>query len=67
VLEHLGPPIEIWWRDLGHVTLNEELNAAIARGVTDELGGADLAHLTSQRDDVLLALLQLKADADRLP
>lgn len=67
VLEHLGPPIESWWRDLGHVTLNEQLNAAIARGVTDELGGADLAHLTSQRDDVLLALLQLKADADRLP
>jgi carnitine 3-dehydrogenase len=67
VLEHLGPPIESWWRDLGHVTLNEELNAAISRGVTEELGSADLARLTSQRDDVLLAILQLKADADRLP
>jgi carnitine 3-dehydrogenase len=67
VLEHLGPPIESWWRDLGHVTLSEELNAAISRGVTEELGSADLARLTSQRDDVLLALLQLKADADRLP
>jgi len=66
MLEHLGPPIEIWWRDLGHVTLTEELNRAIARGVTEELGDTDLAHLTSQRDDVLLALLQLKADADRL-
>ena len=61
VLEHLGPPFESWWRDLGNVTLNEELNRAIARGVTEELGGADLAHLTSQRDDVLLALLQLKS------
>ena len=67
VLEHLGPPIESWSRDLGHVTLNEELNAAISRGVTEELGSADLARLTSQRDDVLLAILQLKADADRLP
>jgi 3-hydroxyacyl-CoA dehydrogenase len=67
VLEHLGPPVESWWRDLGHVTLNEELNAAIARGVTEELGGADLARLTRQRDDLLLALLQLKADADQLP
>jgi carnitine 3-dehydrogenase len=66
VLEHLGPPMESWWRDLGDVTLNEELNAAIARGVTEELGGADLAHLARQRDDLLLALLQLKADADRL-
>jgi len=62
----LGPPVESWWRDLGNVTLNEELTAAITRGVTEELGGADLADLTSQRDDVLLALLQLKADADRL-
>jgi carnitine 3-dehydrogenase len=67
VLEHLGPPVESWWLDLGNVALNEELSAAIARGVTEELGGADLAHLTSQRDDVLLALLQLKAGADRLP
>jgi carnitine 3-dehydrogenase len=66
VLEHFGPPLESWWRDLGDVTLNEELNAAIARGVTEELGGADLAHLARQRDDLLLALLQLKADADRL-
>jgi carnitine 3-dehydrogenase len=61
VLEHLGPPLESWWRDLGNVTLNEELNDTIALGVTDELGAADLAHLTSQRDDMLLALLRLKA------
>jgi hypothetical protein len=46
---------------LGNVTLNEDLNGAIARGVTEELGAADLAHLTSQRDDMLLALLRLKA------
>jgi carnitine 3-dehydrogenase len=61
VLEHLGPPLESWWRELGNVTLNENLNEAIARGVTEELGAADLAHLTSQRDDMLLALLRLKA------
>src|SRR5260221_1855771 len=65
VLEHLWPPMASWWRELGDVTLNEELNAAIARGVTEELGGADLAHVTRQRDDLLLDLLQLKADADR--
>jgi carnitine 3-dehydrogenase len=66
VLEHLGPPMESWWRDLGDVTLNEELNRAIVRGVTEELGGADLAQFTSERDDTLVALLRLKADADRL-
>jgi 3-hydroxyacyl-CoA dehydrogenase len=65
VLEHLGPPLESWWRDLGHITLNEALNRAVARGVIEELHGADLPHLASRRDDMLLALLQLKADADR--
>jgi 3-hydroxyacyl-CoA dehydrogenase len=61
VLEHLGPPVESWWRELGNVTLNEDLKGAIARGVTEELGAADLAYLTGQRDDMLLALLRLKA------
>jgi 3-hydroxyacyl-CoA dehydrogenase len=61
VLEHLGPPVESWWRDLGNVALNEELNEAIARGVAEELGGADIAGLARRRDDALLALLQLKA------
>ena len=61
VLEHLGTPLESWWRELGNITLNEDLNEAIARGVAEELGAADLAHLTSQRDDLLLALLRLKA------
>jgi carnitine 3-dehydrogenase len=59
--------MESWWRDLGDVTLNDELDGAIARGVTEELGGADLAHLTRQRDGVWLALLQLKAVADLRP
>jgi 3-hydroxyacyl-CoA dehydrogenase len=67
VLEHLGPPMESWWHDLGNPTLSEELNEAVARGVAEELRGADFAHLANHRDDLLLALLQLKADADRLP
>jgi carnitine 3-dehydrogenase len=61
VLEHLGPPLESWWRDLGSVTLNEEVRAAIARGIADELGGADFGQLADRRDHLLLALLQLKA------
>jgi carnitine 3-dehydrogenase len=66
-LEHLGPSIESLWRDLGDVTLNEEPNAAIVRGVTEQLGAVDLACLTSQRDELLLALLQLKANEDQRP
>jgi 3-hydroxyacyl-CoA dehydrogenase len=66
VLEHLGPPIESWWRDLGDVTLNHELIGMITQGVTEELGGAAVCHVTNQRDDSLSALLQLKT-ANPLP
>jgi hypothetical protein len=62
----LGPPMESWWGKFCKVTLSQELNGAIAQGITEELGAVDLAHLTSERDDALLALLQLKAGADRL-
>jgi carnitine 3-dehydrogenase len=65
VLDHLGPPMESSWRDLGNVTLNEELDGAVARGVAEELCSADFAHLANHRDDLLLALLRLKADAGR--
>jgi carnitine 3-dehydrogenase len=61
VLEHLGPPLESWWAELGNVTLNEDLKTAISRGVAEELSDADLGDLNHHRDDLLLALLQLKA------
>jgi 3-hydroxyacyl-CoA dehydrogenase len=67
LLEHLGPPIETWWRDLGDVTLNPELNERFAQGVREELGETELAALTAQRDDILLTLLNLKSQANQLP
>ena len=61
VLEHLGPPTEAWWRDLGQVTLTPELNAKLVSGVDDELAGIDPAELVARRDAVLTALLAAKA------
>ena len=61
VLEHLGPPTEAWWRDLGRVTLTPELNATLVSGVDDELAGVDPAELVARRDAVLTALLAAKA------
>jgi len=61
VLEHLGPPTEAWWRDLGQVTLTPELNAKLVSGVDDELGGIDPAELVARRDAVLTSLLAAKA------
>ena len=61
VLEHLGPPTEAWWRDLGRVTLTPELNAKLVSGVDDELAGTDPAELVARRDAVLTTLLAAKA------
>ncbi len=64
VLEHLGPPTEAWWRDLGQVTLTPELIAKLVAGVDEELAGVDPAELVARRDAVLTALLAAKAQTD---
>jgi carnitine 3-dehydrogenase len=61
VLEHLGPPTEKWWRDLGQVTLTPELVAKLVAGVDEELAGVDQAELVARRDAVLAALFAAKA------
>ena len=61
ILEHLGPPTEKWWRDLGQVTLTPDLVATLVAGVDEELDGVDPAELVGRRDAVLQALLAAKA------
>jgi carnitine 3-dehydrogenase len=63
-LEHLGPPTEKWWRDLGQVTLTPELVAKLVAGVDEELAGMDPAELVARRDVVLNALLAAKAQTE---
>jgi hypothetical protein len=46
------------------VALSTELNKRVADGVNDELAGTDLAVLISQRDELLLSLLEQKAAMD---
>ena len=64
ILEHLGPPTEKWWRDLGQVTLTPELVAKLVAGVDEELAGVDPAELAARRDVVLNALLAAKAQTE---
>ena len=61
ILEHLGPPTQRWWRDLGQVTLTPELAATLVAGVDEELAGVDPAELVARRDAVLHAVLAAKA------
>ncbi|BBG00559.1 MULTISPECIES: 3-hydroxyacyl-CoA dehydrogenase NAD-binding domain-containing protein [Pseudonocardia] len=64
VLEHLGPPTERYWRDLGRVTLTPELTQTLVDGVHDELGDTDPAELAARRDAVLAELLDAKSRTD---
>ena len=66
-LDHLGPPMEEWWRDLGEPTLSEALRAKVVEGVGDALEDRSLPAMIRQRDEVLVTLLGLKAKADQLP
>lgn len=67
LLDHLGPPMEEWWADLGQVKLSPALNQKLVQGVEQALEGNSLNDIVEQRNDVLLTLLQLKADAGKLP
>ena len=67
LLDHLGPPTESMWRDLGTVSLTPGMKRAAVEGVAAELAGVDQAAMVRQRDEALLALLRLKASQDSLP
>lgn len=67
VLDHLGPPQEVWMRDLRQVHLGEDLKEKLISGVDEELHGRDPAILAKQRDDMLLELIALKRKYGELP
>lgn len=55
------------WRDLGTVSVDAELGRRVSEGVAAALVGREEADVVEQRDKALLALLQIKAGANRLP
>ena len=67
VLDHLGPPQEVWMHDLGQVHLGEDLKEKLISGVDEELDGRDPAVLVKQRDNMLLELIALKRKYGELP
>jgi carnitine 3-dehydrogenase len=66
-LEHIGPPTENWWNDLGRVHLTPEINAKLVAGTNAELAPYNLSKLVAARDEILVKLLALKAETPDLP
>jgi len=56
-MAHLRGPMQSWWDDLGQPTLTPELQQRLVDGVLAEAGGRDLATLSRQRDEALMALM----------
>ncbi|WP_370290028.1 3-hydroxyacyl-CoA dehydrogenase NAD-binding domain-containing protein [Nocardioides sp.] len=67
ILEHLGPPTQMWMDSLGAPQLTPALADLLVAGVDDELAGIDQHELRRQRDELLVRLLLAKSDADALP
>jgi carnitine 3-dehydrogenase len=67
VLEHLGPPMAAWWKDLGDPELTAALVDLLVRGVDDELAGRSDADLAAARDRLVVGLLAAKAEERELP
>ncbi|MDL9999287.1 3-hydroxyacyl-CoA dehydrogenase NAD-binding domain-containing protein [Variovorax sp. J22P240] len=66
VLDHLGGPIEDWWRDLGAPTMTAELKQRVVEGVAAELGARRIGELESTRDTLLLNLIHDKTTSGTL-
>src|ERR1700685_3611918 len=48
VLESLGPAMQSWWRDLGHVTLTPQIIDRVVASTEDLIGPEDTGHLASR-------------------
>jgi 3-hydroxyacyl-CoA dehydrogenase len=63
-LEHLSGPMAALWKDLGPMTdFTPAIKETIIDGVLAEANGRSLEDLGRERDDVLLGLLRLRAEA----
>jgi carnitine 3-dehydrogenase len=58
-LEHFGPNIEDWWRDMRDVTLTPEVKVKLIEGIDAESAGRSVEDLAAERDTRLLDLLEL--------
>lgn len=67
VLDHLGPPIESWWADLGAPSITEELKQKICAGIEDELADRQRALLEPERDQLLIGLIDAKSASGSIP
>jgi carnitine 3-dehydrogenase len=57
-IDHIGPAMEDWWRDLGTPHLDPDVSAKLVAGVAEEARGRARADLVQHRDAALIALIR---------
>lgn len=62
VLETLGPAMQSWWRDLGHVTVTPEIIDRVVASTEHLIAGEDAAHLAARRDAAVARILEAALD-----
>ncbi|MFJ3314953.1 3-hydroxyacyl-CoA dehydrogenase NAD-binding domain-containing protein [Herbaspirillum huttiense] len=67
MLDHLGPPIESWWADLGAPSITAALKAQIRAGVEEQMSGKTSAGIAAERDQLLVQLLAAKSKTQVIP
>ncbi|WP_067461018.1 3-hydroxyacyl-CoA dehydrogenase NAD-binding domain-containing protein [Actinomadura macra] len=65
-LDHLGPPMQDWWDDLGDPHLTPDLVRDVVAGVQATLAETDQTTLLNDRDALLTRLIAAKADTTTL-
>lgn len=63
-IDHLGPPVESWWQDLGDVSFTPSLRSRAIDGIAEELTGRSLDAVVRARDSILVQLLSLKSSTE---
>lgn len=67
LLDHLGGPIENWWKDLGSPSMTAELKAKVAEQVREVLAAYDESTFVAERDRLLVDLIAAKRESGQLP
>jgi 3-hydroxyacyl-CoA dehydrogenase len=57
-------PMTAWWKVLGSPVLTPEVQQMLTDGVHAEVGSRSIDELEAERDEVLLGLLELRAQAE---
>ena len=67
LLDHLGPPIESWWADLGTPAITASLKATLREGVAQQMQGKSAVDIAAERDQLLVKLLAAKSQTRFIP